>query len=209
MREEVLGILCSGSGTNLQSIINAVNKGEIKAKIAVVIVDNRQAYAAKRAKDAGIDSVCVEFADFVKDKSSRGRDRFEQAIVDELKKAGVTLVVLAGFMKILGHTFLNEYGGRTLNIHPALLPSFKGAHAHRDALNYGVKVSGCTVHFIDEGMDSGPIIMQAAVPVLDDDTEETLAARVLQEEHRIYPQVIKLYCEGKLQAEGRRVKIAK
>jgi formyltetrahydrofolate-dependent phosphoribosylglycinamide formyltransferase len=127
--------------------------------------------------------------------------------LEKLEAAGVTLVVLAGFMRILTPYFVGHFAGRIMNIHPALLPSFPGAHAHRDVLAYGVKVSGCTVHFVDEGTDSGPIIMQAAVPVLDDDTEETLGARVLKEEHRIYPECIRLYCEGKLKVEGRKVTI--
>ena len=143
----------------------------------------------------------------LKRKQFDGREPFEKALIEKLEAAGVTLVVLAGFMRILTPYFVGHFAGRIMNIHPALLPSFPGAHAHRDVLAYGVKVSGCTVHFVDEGTDSGPIIMQAAVPVLDDDTEETLGARVLKEEHRIYPECIRLYCEGKLKVEGRKVTI--
>ena len=128
-------------------------------------------------------------------------------MLDELHAHGVTLVILAGFMRILSPVFVHAYTGRILNIHPALLPSFPGAHAHRDALAYGVKVSGCTVHFVDEGMDSGHIILQASVPVTEDDTEETLAARVLEQEHRIFPEAIKLYVEDRLRTDGRRVHI--
>ena len=128
-------------------------------------------------------------------------------MLEQLRAHDVTLVVLAGFMRILSPLFVHAYTGRILNIHPALLPSFPGAHAHRDALAYGVKVSGCTVHFVDEGMDSGPIILQASVPVMEDDTEETLAARVLEQEHRIFPEAIKLYVEGRLRTNGRNVHI--
>lgn len=198
---EKLGVLCSGRGTDLQSIIDAIARKEVTAEIAVVLTDKADAYALTRAEKAGIKAVCVnrkEYAD---------RESFEKAMVNELEAAGVTLVVLAGFMRILTPYFVRKYAGRLLNIHPALLPSFPGAHAHRDVLAYGVKVSGCTVHFVDEGTDSGPIILQAAVPVLDDDTEETLGARVLAKEHVIYPQVIQLFCEGKLKIEGRKVRI--
>lgn len=201
MREEILGVLCSGRGTNLQSIIAAIDAGEINAKIAVVIADKPDAAALSRAQNAGIKNICIDFKKFAERKD------FEAALVEELRANGVTLVILAGFMRLLGKTFLREYGGRTMNIHPALLPSFAGAHAHRDALRYGVKISGCTVHFVDEGMDTGPIILQAAVPVAENDTEETLAARILVEEHKIYPQAIKLYCDGRIKTDGRRVEI--
>ncbi len=198
---EKLGVLCSGRGTDLQSIIDAIARKEVTAEIAVVLTDKADAYALTRAEKAGIKAASVtrkEYAD---------RESFEKAMVNELEAAGVTLVVLAGFMRILTPYFVRKYAGRLLNIHPALLPSFPGAHAHRDVLAYGVKVSGCTVHFVDEGTDSGPIILQAAVPVLDDDTEETLGARVLAKEHVIYPQSIQLFCEGKLKIEGRKVRI--
>ena len=200
LTKEKLGVLCSGRGTDLQSIIDAIAAGQVPAEIAIVLTD-KEAYALERARKAGIEAVCVDRKQFV------GREPFEKALIEKLEAAGVTLVVLAGFMRILTPYFVGHFAGRILNIHPALLPSFPGAHAHRDVLAYGVKVSGCTVHFVDEGTDSGPIIMQAAVPVLDDDTEETLGARVLKEEHRIYPECIRLYCEGKLKVEGRKVTI--
>jgi phosphoribosylglycinamide formyltransferase-1 len=184
----------------LQSIIDAIAAGQVPAEIAIVLTD-KEAYALERARKAGIEAVCVDRKQF------DGREPFEKALIEKLEAAGVTLVVLAGFMRILTPYFVGHFAGRIMNIHPALLPSFPGAHAHRDVLAYGVKVSGCTVHFVDEGTDSGPIIMQAAVPVLDDDTEETLGARVLKEEHRIYPECIRLYCEGKLKVEGRKVTI--
>ena len=200
MAKEKLGVLCSGRGTDLQSIIDAIAAGQVPAEIAIVLTD-KEAYALERARKAGIEAVCVDRKQF------EGREPFEKALIEKLEAAGVTLVVLAGFMRILTPYFVGHFAGRIMNIHPALLPSFPGAHAHRDVLAYGVKVSGCTVHFVDEGTDSGPIIMQAAVPVLDDDTEETLGARVLKEEHRIYPECIRLYCEGKLKVEGRKVTI--
>ena len=200
LAKEKLGVLCSGRGTDLQSIIDAIAAGQVPAEIAIVLTD-KEAYALERARKAGIEAVCVDRKQFV------GREPFEKALIEKLEAAGVTLVVLAGFMRILTPYFVGHFAGRIMNIHPALLPSFPGAHAHRDVLAYGVKVSGCTVHFVDEGTDSGPIIMQAAVPVLDDDTEETLGARVLKEEHRIYPECIRLYCEGKLKVEGRKVTI--
>lgn len=196
-----LGVLCSGRGTDLQSIMDAINNGEVAADIAVVLTDKPDAFALERAASAGIKAVCVNRKQF------DGRGSFEQALVSELQAAGVTLVVLAGFMRILTPYFVRQYAGRIMNIHPALLPSFPGAHAHQDVLAYGVKISGCTVHFVDEGTDSGPIILQAAVPVLDGDTEEALGARVLEQEHIIYPRAIQLYCEGKLEIHGRHVRI--
>lgn len=199
--KQKLGVLCSGRGTDLQSIMDAIDRGEVAAEIAVVLTDKPDAFALERAAKAGIKAVCVNRKQF------NGRESFEQALVGQLQAAGVTLVVLAGFMRILTPYFVRQYAGRIMNIHPALLPSFPGAHAHRDVLAYGVKVSGCTVHFVDEGTDSGPIILQAAVPVLDGDTEETLGARVLEQEHIIYPRAIQLYCEGKLEINGRHVHI--
>ena len=201
--KQKLGVLCSGRGTDLQSIIDAIGRGEVNAEIAVVLADKPEAFALERAKKAGIKAVCVNR------KQYDGRESFEKALIAELEEAGVTLVVLAGFMRILTPVFVHHFAGRIMNIHPALLPSFPGAHAHRDVLAYGVKVSGCTIHFVDEGTDSGPIIAQAAVPVLDDDTEDTLGARVLAEEHKLYPQVIEWYCEGRLHIEGRHVRIDK
>ena len=199
--KQKLGVLCSGRGTDLQSIMDAIDRGEVAAEIAVVLTDKPDAFALERAAKAGIKAVCVNRKQF------DGRESFEQALVGQLQAAGVTLVVLAGFMRILTPYFVRQYAGRIMNIHPALLPSFPGAHAHRDVLAYGVKVSGCTVHFVDEGTDSGPIILQAAVPVLDGDTEGTLGARVLEQEHIIYPRAIQLYCEGKLEINGRHVHI--
>lgn len=201
MKEAVLGVMASGRGSDLQSIIDAVESGQIKAKIGVVITDKPGVMALERAEEAGIPAVCVDR------KQCADKAEFEQKLVEQLRKHNVTLVILAGFMRILSPYFVNAFKDCIMNIHPSLLPSFGGAHAHRDVLAYGVKVSGCTVHFVDEGMDSGPIIMQKAVPVLDDDTEETLGARVLEQEHIIYPKVIELYLAGKIHVNGRHVTI--
>ena len=198
-----LGVLCSGRGTDLQSIIDAIANKQLNAEIAIVLTDKPNVMALERAEKAGIKNVCVDRKNFT-DKSE-----FETALLNELKTAEVDLVILAGFMRILSPAFVHEYKDRIMNIHPSLLPSFPGAHAHRDVLAYGVKVSGCTVHFVDEGTDSGPIIMQAAVEVKDNDTEETLAARVLEQEHIIYPKAIEIYVEGKLKIVGRKVIITK
>ena len=201
MAKEILGVLCSGRGTNLQSILAAVDSGQIPAPVGVVLTDKPEAKALERAEKAGIPHFCVNRKQY-KDKQA-----FEEALVEKLREHGVTLVVLAGFMRILSPYFVHEFPGRILNIHPSLLPSFGGAHAHRDVLAYGVKVSGCTIHFVDEGMDSGPIILQTAVPVLDSDDEDTLAARVLEQEHKLYPRAIELFLKGKLKIEGRKVRI--
>ncbi|GBG55534.1 phosphoribosylglycinamide formyltransferase [Sporomusaceae bacterium FL31] len=197
----VLGILASGRGSNLQSIIDAISTGKLAAKIGVVISDKPDANALKRAVDLNLTAVCVDR------KQYKTQQEFEQALVTELKLHQVELVILAGFMRILSPYFVHAFANRIMNIHPSLLPAFPGKHAQEQAIHYGAKVSGCTVHFVDEGMDSGPIILQQTVPVLPDDTPSTLAERILQQEHVIYPQAIKLYIENKLQIEGRMVKV--
>lgn len=194
-----LAVLCSGRGTDLQSIIDAIKSGTLQAEISIVITDKPNVKALERAELAGIKNICVDRKKF------DDRADFETELLKNL--AGIDLVVLAGFMRILSPEFVRKFTGRLMNIHPSLLPSFPGAHAHRDALAYGVKVSGCTVHFVDEGTDSGPIILQAAVEVKDGDTEETLSARILEQEHIIYPKAIQLFVEGRLKIEGRHVKI--
>ena len=202
MSKHILGILCSGRGSNLQSIFAAINRGQIKAEVGIVLTDKPQARALEYAKSVGIKSVCVNR------KECQTQQEFEEKLIAELKAAGVTLVILAGFMRILSPYFVGEYRHRILNIHPSLLPSFGGAHAHRDVLAYGTKVSGCTIHFVDECMDHGPIILQDTVPVLDDDTEETLAARVLEKEHILYPRAIELFVDDKLELlDDRHVRI--
>lgn len=194
-----IAVLCSGSGTNLQAIIDSVKSGYIPAKIALVVSDNKDAYALTRAKSAGIETLVLNSKDF------KTREEFDKEIIKNLKKRNVELVVLAGFMRLMSPYFIKEYKNRVINIHPALLPSFKGTHGIKDALDYGVKVTGPTVHFVDEKLDHGPIILQRAVEVKDADTEETLLGRVHKEEYKIYPEAIKLFVEGRLKIEGRKV----
>ena len=202
MSKHILGILCSGRGSNMQSIMAAIESGQIKAEIGIVLTDKPEARALQVASEAGIKSVCVNR------KACASQQEFEEKLVAELQAANVTLVVLAGFMRILSPYFVDAYRHQILNIHPSLLPSFGGAHAHRDVLAYGTKVSGCTIHFVDEGMDHGPIILQDTVPVLDGDTEETLAARVLEKEHILYPKAIELFVNGRLELlDDRHVRI--
>ena len=196
-----IAVFCSGKGTNLQAIIDAQKRGYIKAKIRLVVSDVPDCYALVRAEKAGIKVSVVERENFQSKKD------FEQAILKKLREENIDLIVLAGYMRLLSRDFVNEYKDRILNIHPALLPSFKGTHGIRDAFLYGVKVTGPTVHFVTEDMDAGPIILQSPVMVREDDTEETLAEAIHGEEHKIYPRAIQLFIEGRLKIEGRRVKI--
>ncbi len=198
-----LGVLVSGRGTNLQAIIDACERGEIDAEVVVVISDNPDAYALERARKHGIDAIYIPPGKL----RSRLEPEREREYIETLRRYRVDLVCLAGFMRILSPQFVEAFRWRMLNIHPALLPSFRGLEAQEQAWEYGVKIAGCTVHFVDEGVDTGPIILQAAVPVMEDDTPETLAARILEQEHRIYPQAIQLFAEGRLKVEGRRVRI--
>lgn len=194
-----IAVLCSGSGTNLQAIIDNVRSGYIPAKIALVLSDNKNAFALERAEKAGIETLALNPEDY------KAREDFDKELIKNLKKRNVELVVLAGFMRLLSSYFIAEYKNRIMNIHPALLPSFKGTHGIKDALRYGVKVTGPTVHFVDERLDHGPIIAQKCVEVADNDTEETLLGRVHKEEHKIYSEAIKLFVEGKLKLKGRKV----
>ena len=194
-----IGVLASGRGTNLQAIIEAIEEGKIEGEIKVVISDNPDAYALKRAQQYNIDTRYINFKEFKK------REDYDKEIIKTLEEKKVDLVVLAGYMRILTPYFIKTYKNRIMNIHPALLPSFPGLHAQRQAVQYGVKVSGCTVHFVDEGVDSGPIILQKAVEVKDDDSEESLAERILREEHQIFPQAIQLFSQGRLIIKGRKV----
>jgi phosphoribosylglycinamide formyltransferase-1 len=197
-----IGVLASGSGTNLQAIIDKLHKDEnINVQIAVVISDNEHAYALERARRADIPAVFIDMSKFPT------RDAFDEEIDKVLRGYGVELVVLAGYMKILQPNFVCKWRNRIMNIHPALLPSFPGTHAVRDALRYGVKVTGVTIHFVDEGVDTGPIIAQVPVPVFDDDTEESLHNRIHVEEHKLYPEVIRLYAEGRISVRGRKVRV--
>lgn len=198
-----IGVLASGRGSNLQAIIDAIERRDLDVELAVVISDVADARALEIARGAGVDAVYID----PEKKKARMTQAAEQKIIDELKSRDVGLIALAGFMRILSPNFVSTFRSRILNIHPSLLPSFPGLKVQQKALEYGVKFSGCTVHFVDEGVDTGPIIIQAAVPVLDDDTEESLSARILKEEHRIYPEAIRLFAEGRLVVEGRRVKL--
>jgi phosphoribosylglycinamide formyltransferase 1 len=196
-----LGVLASGGGTNLQSIIGQCQTGQIDAEITLVLCNNPGAGALSRAEQAGLPHLCIDHRDF------NDRQSFDRAVVAALKNAGVELVVLAGFMRIISDVFLEAYPQRIINIHPALLPAFPGLHVQQQALDYGARFAGCTVHFVDSGVDTGPIISQAIVPVFDDDTEETLSARILLQEHKIYPQAIQLIAENRVRIDGRRVRI--
>jgi len=193
-----LAILASGRGTNLQALIDAQEKGEIPTEIAVVISDNPKALALERAHKHQIPAITLVRHDF------STRELYEQKILDLINEYSCDLICLAGFMRILSPYFISNSQVKIINIHPSLLPAFPGLDAQQQALDYGVKFSGCTVHFVDEGMDSGPIISQAVVPVLADDTEETLSLRILAEEHRIYPEAVKLIAEDRIEVKGRK-----
>jgi phosphoribosylglycinamide formyltransferase-1 len=194
-----VGVLASGRGSNLQALLEACAAPRFPARIAVVVSDREQALALERAEAAGVPAVWVSPKDF------GDRAAWEAAVVAELRARDVGLVCLAGFMRLLSPAFVRAFHGRILNIHPSLLPAFPGLHAQRQALDHGVRVAGATVHFVDEGLDSGPIVLQAAVAVEPGDTEDTLAARILTEEHRLYPAAVRLFAEGRLEIAGRRV----
>ena len=196
-----LGVLVSGSGSNLQSIIDHIERGLLDAEIRMIISNNPEAYALVRARKHGIPYTVLEHRDFT------AREDFDRKMIEVFNLSGVELVIMAGFMRILSPLFLSAFPMKIMNIHPAILPSFPGMHAQKRAFDYGVKFSGCTVHFADEGIDTGPIIIQAIVPVFDQDTDETLAQRILKEEHRIFPKAIQLYAEGKLDVVGRKVRV--
>ena len=193
-----LGVLISGRGSNLQSIIDAIRQGRLDAQIVLVISNRADAAGLERAREADIETAVLLPRDY------SARDQYDSAVVQMLRAKKVDVVCLAGFMRLVGPSLLSAFADRILNIHPSLLPSFPGLHAQRQALEYGVRVSGATVHLVTAELDGGPIIRQAAVPVLDDDTEETLAARILVEEHRIYPEAIQQLLDGGWSLEGRR-----
>lgn len=194
-----LGVLISGSGSNLQAIIDAIKRQELTAHIHVVIGNRADAYGLTRAQHHGIPTVVINHKEF------SSREAFEMALIQSLHAHQVELVVLAGFMRVLTPFFVRAFPQRIINIHPALLPAFPGTHAQRQALQHGVRIAGATVHFVDEEMDHGPIITQAAVPVYPDDTEETLSARILTQEHHLYPHAIQLFAEGRVEIRGRAV----
>ena len=198
-RQVPLGVLISGGGTNLQAIIDAIEAKNLDAEICVVLSNQADAYGLARAKQHGIATAVLDH------KSFASREDYDQAVVDVLRARGVELVILAGFMRLLSPVFIKAYSNRIMNIHPSLLPSFPGLHVQKKALDHGVRFAGCTVHFVNEECDEGPIIIQAVVPVYPDDDEATLAARILKQEHRIYPRAIQLYAEGQLHVTGRKV----
>ncbi len=192
-----LGVLASGRGSNFASILDAIDAGECPAEVVILVSDRPEAQALARARAHAIPTAVVEPADYP------DRETYDLEVVERLRAAGVQLVVLAGYMRIVTPAFLAAFPGRVVNIHPALLPAFPGLHAQRQALEYGVKVSGCTVHFVDEGVDTGPIILQRAVEVRDDDTEESLSARILEQEHQLYPEAIRRIARGEVPLGGR------
>jgi phosphoribosylglycinamide formyltransferase-1 len=194
-----IAVFISGRGSNFKALLEEIKKGTVNGRIELVVSDNPDAAGLRFAKENDI-----ERAVFEKKKGESRSDYFEK-IIAELEKKQIDLVVLAGFMKILSPNIVRKYANRMLNIHPALLPSFPGEHAQKQALDHGVKYSGCTVHFVDEGMDSGPIVVQEAVPVKDGDTEQELSDRILEKEHIIYPEAVRLFCEDRLVVTGRKV----
>lgn len=198
-----MGVLASGRGSNLQALIDAVEAGTLDARIVVVISNKQDAMALERARKHGVAAVFLDPKPFAGRPDSR--EAYDHAVLEILRRHDVELVLLAGYMRIVTPVLVKAYEHRMMNIHPSLLPSFPGLDAQKQALAHGVKLSGCTVHFVTEGVDEGPIIIQAAVPVLEGDTPEALAERILQEEHRIYPKAVQWYAEGRLTVEGRRV----
>jgi phosphoribosylglycinamide formyltransferase 1 len=198
-RQVPIAVLISGSGTNLQAIIDAIEAGKLDAKIEIVLSNRADALGLARAEKHGISTEVLNHKDFAT------REAYDEAVVTLLRARRVELVVLAGFMRLLSPVFTKAYSNRIMNIHPALLPAFPGLHVQQKAVEHGVRFSGCTVHFVNDECDEGPIIIQAVVPVFPDDTAETLAARILKQEHRIYPRAIQLYTEDRLKVVGRKV----
>jgi len=196
-----IAVFASGNGSNLQAIIDAAKSGKINAAIALVVSDNKDAYALTRAKNAGIETFILS------PKGFKSREDYDKEIIKELKKRNVELIVLAGFMRLLSSPFVIMYKHKILNIHPALLPSFKGTHGIKDAFEYGVKKTGVTVHFVDAELDHGPITLQEAVNIEENDTLESLEEKIHKVEHRLYPEAVRLFVDGKLKAEGRKVRI--
>lgn len=196
-----IAVLASGRGSNFQAVIDAIKDEKIPATCVALITDNPKAYAIERAKKAGIPVRIIDYATFP------SRDVYERALLSAMQEVDADLYVLAGYMRILGAGIVRAFPGKMMNIHPALLPSFTGLHAQRQAVQHGVKVSGCTVHFVDESLDGGPIILQQAVVVMDCDDEDSLADRILQHEHKCFPEAIRLFCEDRLEIVGRTVRI--
>ena len=198
----IIGVLASGRGTNLQQILHDAEFGQLNVAVSIVVSNRESAQALSKAKAYGIPTIVVD------PKTHASPEKYDQVILDALKDHGVELVVLAGYMKIVSPVLIEAYRNRMMNIHPSLLPAFPGLRAQMQALEYGVKVAGCTVHFVAEEVDAGPIILQATVPVEEHDTEESISARILEQEHQILPKALQLYSEGRLTVVGRRVVIA-
>jgi phosphoribosylglycinamide formyltransferase-1 len=196
-----IAVVASGRGSNFQAIIEAIGNGIVPAECVALITDNPKAYALERAKNAGVPCRVVDYATFP------SREVYERALLVTMQEVNADLFVLAGYMRILGASIVRAFPGMMINIHPALLPGFTGLHAQRQALQYGVKVAGCTVHFVDESLDGGPVILQKCVPVLDSDDEDALAERILLHEHQCLPEAIRLFCQDRLVIEGRKVRI--
>ena len=198
-----VAVLASGRGSNLQAIIDAIEAGTVQAKIVAVISNKKEAPALERARRHGLSDLFVD----PKPYSGRpdSREAYDRELLDVLRRHDVELVLLAGYMKIVTRVLVEAFANRMMNIHPSLLPSFPGLDVQKKAIEWGCKLAGCTVHFVTEGVDEGPIILQAAVPILDEDTPDTLTARILEQEHKIYPRAVQLFAEGRLQVEGRRV----
>lgn len=200
-----VAVLASGRGSNLQAIIDAIEAGQVRAQIVVVISNKKDAAALEGARKHGLKDLFIDPKPFAGRPDSR--EAYDRSLLEILQQHDVELVVLAGYMKIVTAVLVNAYANRMMNIHPSLLPSFPGLDVQKKAIDWGCKLAGCTVHFVTEGVDEGPIIIQAAVPLLDDDTSETLAARILVQEHKIYPRAVQLFAEGRLRVDGRRVLI--
>lgn len=198
-----VAVLASGRGSNLQAVIDAIERGEVPARIVAVISNKQDAVALERARKHGIKEVFLDPKPFAGRPDSR--EAYDRLVLDQLRELEVELVLLAGYMKIVTRVLVEAYANRMMNIHPSLLPSFPGLDVQKKAIEWGCKLAGCTVHFVTEGVDDGPIILQAAVPVIDEDTPETLAARILEQEHKIYPKAVQLFAEQRLRVEGRRV----
>lgn len=198
-----IAVLASGRGSNFQAVIDAIAAGKIPATCVALITDNPKAYAIERAGKAGIPVKVIDYASFPT------REAYELALLAAMEEARADLYVLAGYMRILGSGVVQAFPGKMVNIHPALLPSFTGLHAQRQAVLHGVKVAGCTVHFVDDSLDGGPIILQKCVPVMDDDDEDDLADRILEQEHIAFPEAIRLFCEDRLEIVGRKVRVRK
>jgi phosphoribosylglycinamide formyltransferase-1 len=200
-----VAVLASGRGSNLQSIIDAIEAGQVQAQIVAVISNKKDAVALERARKDGLKDLFVDPKPFTGRPDSR--EAYDRSLLEVLQQHDVELVLLAGYMKIVTAVLVTAYANRMMNIHPSLLPSFPGLDVQKKAIEWGCKLAGCTVHFVTEGVDEGPIIIQAAVPILDDDTSDTLAARILVQEHKIYPRAVQLFAEGRLRVDGRRVLI--